>query len=369
MSASALDLALRGFGTFGAARSSDGSSELMRDLSQPHGITDHWTLRTDTLLGLQANVQLQPALEAVVQMVSRYKYDATYAPDVTWAFLGLSPSPSWTLRAGRLGTEFYMLADSRLVGYSYNTVRPPSDYYGTLPFNYFDGFDLALTRPVAGGLLKGKLFAGQSREQSPWADLQFDLNDSLLVGGYVDYFKDDWQFRIGHTGVRFSHDLPVASFYAALPEATVDELRVKDHWSHFSALGLVRDMGPAQAQLMLSKTFHGHGSFQDTWAGYLTLNYRIKSWTPFIGLSTAKSAPKDLEHPIPGYTDLYQRIFYSDQRTLFLGARWDVRENLCLKAQLDVIRGDDDSLFLYRWETTDWDGSMTVLSLSLDFVF
>ena len=144
---------------------------------------------------------------------------------------------------------------------------------------------------------------------------------------------------------------------------------MKDRWSHFSSLGLVYDKGPLQAQLMLSKTFNEHAAFQDTWAGYLVLNYRIQDWTPFIGLSAAKSTPKDLKHPIPGYTDAYQAEFYSDQRTLFLGARWDFHKDMCLKAQVDVIRGDPDSKFLYRWETPDWDGSMTVLSLSWDFVF
>lgn len=367
--ASALDFSLRGFGTLGASRSSDDSAELIRDLSQPDGLTRHWGLDTDSLLGIQANLRLRPELEAVVQTVARYKYDGSYAPEITWAFLGLDPNPTWTLRVGRLGTEFYMLADSRMVGYSYNTVRPPVDYYGTLPFNYVDGMDLAAAHPFAGGLLKAKLYAGLIREQSPWDDLQFDMGGSLLVGGYLDYIEGPWQVRLGQASVRFDKDLPVASFYQMLPAATADELRVKGHWSHFSSLGVVYDDGPLQTQLMVSKTFNEHGSFQDSWAGYLIFNYRIGDWTPFIGLSAVESKPKALKHPIPGYTDAYQSIFYSDQRTLLLGARWDFRQDMCLKAEVDVIRGDPDASFLYRWETPEWDGSMTVFGLSWDFVF
>ncbi|KAA6185837.1 hypothetical protein F2Q65_07510 [Thiohalocapsa marina] len=365
----AVDLSLHGFGTLAASRSSDGSAEPVRDLSQPSGITDAWSLTSDSLIGLQGNLRFSPTLEAVVQGISRYRYDGTYTPEITWAFVGFSPDPVWTLRAGRLGTEFYMLSDSRWVGYSFNTVRPPSDYYGTLPFNYVDGMDLAVTHPFAGGLLKGKLFGGESREQSPFGDLRFDLDGSLLLGGYVEYYLGDLQARIVHVGVRFANDLPLDAFYRTLPAATANELRVADRWSQFSSLGIVHDRGPLQTQFMLSRTHNDHGTFQDTWAGYLALNYRIGDWTPFIGLSMVKSEAKDLKHPIPGVTDLYQADFHSDHRTLLIGTRWDFRPNMALKAQVDLIRGSPDSIFLFRQETPDWDGSMNLFTLSLDVVF
>ncbi|MBK1717153.1 hypothetical protein CKO27_05730 [Thiocystis violacea] len=364
-----MDFSLGGFGTLGAARTSDGSAEIVRDLSQPHGVTERWSLDTDSVLGIQANLGFSPELQAVIQAVSRHHYDGTYEPEISWAFLGFTPTPAWTFRAGRLGTEFYMLSDSRLVGYSYTTVRPPVDYYGTLPFNYVDGLDVAAARPLAGGLLKGKLYAGLSREQSPWEDRQFNMSGSLLVGGYLDYLKGPWQVRLGHARVQFDNELPIDDFYSLLPAATANELRVKDHWSHFNSFGIVYDEGPLQTQLMLSKTFAEHATFEDTWAGYFILGYRVQDWTPFVGLSAAKSSPKDLNNPIPGYTDAYQAYFRTDQRTLFLGARWDFRENMALKAQVDIIRGSPDSTFLYRWETSEWDGSMNLFSLSLDFVF
>jgi hypothetical protein len=368
-SASGMDFSLGGFGTLGVARSSDESAEFVRDLSQPQGLTRDWSIDTDSILGIQANVGFSPELRAAVQAVARYRFDGAYEPEISWAFLGYTPTPVWTVRAGRLGTEFYMLSDSRMVGYSYLTVRPPVDFYGTLPFNSVDGLDVAAAAPFAGGLINGKLYAGLSREQSPWEDLQFNMSGSRLVGGYLDYRKGDWQIRLGHARVRFESDLPIDDFYALLPTATADELRVKDHWTSFSSLGLVYDKGPLQTQLMIGKTDNEQATFQDTWSGYFILAYRVHNWTPFIGLSAAKSTAKALDHPIPGYTDAYQANFHTDQRTLFLGARWDFHANMALKAQVDIIRGDPSSTFLYRWETADWDGSMNVFSLSWDFVF
>lgn len=360
---------LTGFGTLGAARSSDDTAGFVRDLSQPDGLQERWGLDTDSLLGIQVNLNLGRDFAAVVQAVSRYNPYGTFAPDLTWAFLRYEPSPAWTIRAGRLGTEFYMLADSRMVGYTYLTVRPPVDYYGSLPFDFIDGLDVALVRPVAGGLLKAKLFGGVSRQTSPWDDLQYSLSGTLLVGGYLDFLEGPWQVRLGHVGVRFEQDLPVDTFYRALPDETADELRVAGSWTGFTSLGLVYDASPFQTQFMLSRTTNEQATFEDTWAGYLIASYRLGDVTPFVGLSAAKSERKRLDHPIPGYTDAYQANFDSDQKTLFAGARWDFMPNLCLKAQADLIRGTPDSRFLYRRETPDWDGTMTVFSLSLDFVF
>lgn len=362
-------LELTGFGTLGLARTSDDSAQFVRDLSQSRGLQQSWRFENDSLLGIQANLDLRDDLEVVVQAVSRYTPYNTFTPALTWAFLRYDPNPSWALRAGRLGTEFYMQADSRMVGYTYLTVRPPVDFYGALPFDFIDGLDVAALQPLAGGVVKAKLFGGVSRQTSPWDDIQYSLSGTLLVGGYLDFVEGPWQLRLTQVGVRFDKDLPVEDFYRALPTETADELRVAGRWSGFTSLGAIYDAGPFQTQLMLSKTSNEHASFEDTWAGYLIASYRIGSLTPFVGVSAAKSRPKTLRHPVPGYTDAYQVNFHSDQKTVFLGGRWDFANNFCLKAQLDLIRGDPDSRFLYRWETPDWDGSMTIFTLTLDFVF
>ena len=48
-------LSLRGFGTLGVARSTNGQAEVARDLLQPRGISDNWSARSDSDFGLQAN--------------------------------------------------------------------------------------------------------------------------------------------------------------------------------------------------------------------------------------------------------------------------------------------------------------------------
>jgi len=49
------NLTLRGFGTLGVARSSSDQAEFVRDLSQPKGISNHWSGLVDTVFGVQTN--------------------------------------------------------------------------------------------------------------------------------------------------------------------------------------------------------------------------------------------------------------------------------------------------------------------------
>ena len=110
---------LRGFATLGVARSSSDQAEFVRDLSQPKGIKNgQWSGRIDSILGAQANWQATPELELVGQVVSRYRYDESRDPELMWAFAKWEPDARVSVRAGRIGADFMLLADSRLVGYS-----------------------------------------------------------------------------------------------------------------------------------------------------------------------------------------------------------------------------------------------------------
>lgn len=378
--ASRPSLSLKGFGTLGIARSDNDSVQFVRDLSQPDGLTRDWSGKVDSLLGLQANLKLSEQVEGVVQVVSRYRYNGTYTPEVTWAFLRYDVSPVLSLRAGRLGTEFYMLADSRVVGYANLTVRPPPDYYGSLVFSYIDGLDVSATTPAAGGLLRGKLFAGSSPEKTPLVkNLPWNLDGSLLVGGHVDYLQGPWQFRLGHAQIRMENELPmnvlvekdygIGNFLSYVPE-----LSVMGKWSRFSSLGVVYDDGPLQLQLMLNQIRHENAFYEDSKAGYVIAAYRLGRVTPYLGYSQVKSSAKTLASPPPAPLEFLAASLmaqtHSDQHTLFLGGRWDLQPNLALKAQVDLIRGTPSSLFSFRDDNAHlWDGNMTVFSLALDFVF
>jgi len=376
------DISLHGFGTLGITRSNNDNAQFIRDLTQPQGAGAQWTAKVDSVLGVQANVRFSPRTEAVLQAVTRYHGNESYQPELTWAFLKHDFSPDFSLRGGRLGTEFYMLGDSRLVGYSNLSVRPPPDFYGTLVFSYIDGVDVSATLPVASGLLKSKLFAGQSPEKTTFApDLLWNLQGSTLVGGYVDYLSGPWQVRLSHAQVRFELESPLDAAVQAgsnplsgVPYLSlVPEMAMANRLSHFSSIGLVYDQGPLNVQFMLNQIRHDSPAYADSRAGYLMAAYRLGALTPYLGVSRSLSILEALPTSASALVDAVTKVLaarrYTDQHTYTMGGRWDVQKSLALKAQVDWIRGQPSSVFLFKNRQAGWDGNMTVVSLALDFVF
>lgn len=373
-----------GFGTLGLTRTDNDNAEFVRDLSQPSGAGKSWTAKIDSLLGIQANIDFSPNTEAVVQVVSRFHADGSHDPELTWAFLRHDFSPDFSLRAGRLGTEFYMLGDSRLVGYSNLALRPPPDFYGSLVFSYIDGLDVSTTLPVAGGLLRGKLFGGLSPEDTPYGPgTTWNQHGSLLVGGYLDFLDGAWQVRLSHAQVRFNHEAPTDEFLRLLGDplsgtpylSLIPDMAIADHWARFSSLGVVYDQGPLNIQFMLNQIKQDSPAYSDSKAGYVQVAYRFRSVTPYLGISRSLTSREPLPNsiiPVPGLDSITESLVsqsYLDQHTYTLGGRWDVHKNMALKAQVDWVRGTPASLFLFKNPQPGWDGDMTVFSLALDFVF
>lgn len=369
---------LRGFGTLGMARSSSEQADFVRDLSQPDGSRGEWTGKVDSLLGLQASYRFSGDLEGVAQVATRYRYDKSFRPEVGWAFLKYDLSPNLSLRAGRLGAEFYMLADSRLIGYSYLPVRPPTDYFSPVRLYYFNGGDALLSVPVALGQVKLKAFYGVASEKITAFDRVWDFTGTTMLGGYADYVQGAWQWRLSYAQTRFRNGFPVDELLAGLRQAgasaAADELAVAGRQARFYSVGVVYDKGPLQAQLMLNRAKQESAALESSSAGYGLLAYRFSPLTPYLGFSRARSSARDLT---TGLSDAalnagvanVMRQSHVDQSTLFLGARWDVQPNLAFKVQWDRVRGVPGSVAYQQGETPAWNGRTNVLSLTLDFIF
>lgn len=369
---------LQGFGTLGAVRTTTDDVEFVRDLSQKRGAGDSWSAKTDSVLGVQADWRVAPQWQAAVQVMSRYEEHASFRPQVSWAFVKYEPTPNLSLRAGRLGTEFFMMADSRWVGYSFLTVRPPGDYFWYLPFYSIHGGDAALSLPVGEGIVRGKVFYGLSRGSIPLGDEQWNIKDSPMAGAYLEYQSGPWQVRGSYANIRFEHDLPLAPVMArkarTLTAAARDYLHAKGTRTHYYSVGVVYDRGPLQAQLMLNHIEQGSNALESSDGGYLLFGYRVGNLTPFVGFSRVISHDGGRPSLGDAASDQVARYVIEDshaeQSTVFAGVRWDLARNVALKAQWDGIRGKSSSLFPYRKDDrANWDGRTDVFSLSLDFVF
>lgn len=382
-------LTLRGFGTLGVARSDQERAEYVRDLSQPSGLTRRWTAKVDSVLGIQANLRFSPEREGVVQLISRSRYDGSFRPEVSWAFLRQEITPDVELRLGRLGTEFYLHADSRWVGYAHTTVRPPPDFYGPLVFYHFDGIDASASAGLDGGsVLRGKLYYGRSPETTPfYPPITWRVAGSKIMGGHLDLQRGPWHWRLAHARIEFGpHEIPLnaladailaqRSLSALTPIDLIGlapELSTVGKTSRFDSLGFVYDEGPLRIQGMLGNIRHQSAAYAHSRAAFVVASYRLGSLTPYLGFSRAKSTERKLNSPLlPPIEALAQAVLeipQVDQRTLTIGGRWDFQEHWALKLQYDRLVGAPTSRFLFRGADVQWSGRMQVVSLALDFAF
>lgn len=388
---------LQGFGTLGLTRTSSNDVAFVRDLSQPKGAGTDWSSKVDSVLGVQANWMIAPEWSAVVQAMSRYRYDGSFVPQLTWAYLRYDPTPAVSLRAGRLGMEFLMLADSRWVGYSVLPVRPPGDYFWYLPFYEILGGDATFSQSLGEGMLKSKVFYGSAQDKLPLAGTQWNVDGSPMLGGYLEYQHGPWVIRGSYANIRFSRDLPlaqmanvagaqmlnaagspVAAAGSDMPVSPTDAffplsasdaafLSTQHKRTHYYSLGLIYDEGPWLAQLMWNHVKQQNDAMESSNGGYVLLGHRFGAVTPFIGHSRVHSSPGAQSPSLLVATMVADS--HSDQQTNFVGGRWDVARNVALKAQWDAIRSGPGSIYPYRQETDRWSGKLDVFSLTLDFIF
>jgi hypothetical protein len=372
---------IQGFGTLGAARSSNGDVHVLRSIRHPEGIGAHWSARQDSMAGLQAQYRFSERIGATLQAVSYYGDDGDFKPNITAAFLKFDPDPRFSIRVGRVLLDMLMLADTRMVGYSYIPIRPTSEAYN-VPLNYVDGINLRWRVPLGDGVLSLDTTAGFARENLPG----YKISGSKDIKGAIEYQTGDWQFKYFYNKAWLAHendDLTLLRQGLAMtpaPSRVADKLIIKDSTGIYQSLGAGYDDGAWQAQLVFDSMRYENATLTNGRAFHAFLGRRMGDLTPYVSYSRTKLDPKSLTTGLPD-TPWFQPInaalayamraagTHMDSKTYTVGTRWDFRPNMALKAQVDFVRGGKPYSALVVDTDPDWDGKTTIVSVSLDFVF
>ncbi len=314
-----------------------------------------------------------------MQGVSHYRDDGSFRPNLTRAFLRFDIDPGFSLFLGRVGMEMLMRADTRMVGYSYLPIRPAIEFYGVVPINYIDGVDARLSWPVGNGILRVDGSFGIARETLP----KYNFSGASVAKGSLGYDIGAWQFRYIYVQAKLPNEnealTPLRDTLTLVgARGVADRLAIKDKVSAYHSLGAAYDDGDWQAQAAVNSIRHEPMTFQNSYAFNALVGRRFGSVTPYVGYAQIKSNAKTLASGLPNNpffaqinSGLAQALTssHADSRTVSLGARWDFRRNMDLKAQVDFLRTSKDSKLLLNNVDSDWNGRATVFSLSLDFIF
>jgi hypothetical protein len=376
----------RGFGTLGATTHNAVGVEFRRNVGQGRGAeAGEIDLGVDSIAGLQADIELGPQIDVVVQGLGRLYADGKWNPTLSQGFLRYSPDDSLVLRAGRVGYDIYLLAESRQVGFSYLTVRPSPEFYGQIADDQIDGLDVSYTRRLGPGLMRARLFGGRGTGDMAFEDRSHRAARGRIHGGTLDYIHRGWTGRVAL--VRFEYEpgaeipllagaLRATGFPGAL--AIADDIDADSYQSLGTQVGVAYDEGPMLVQLMYG------AANSDSIVGpefdklYALFGYRIRKWTPFVAYASSadRNPPRETGLPdLPMLAPLNAAVVdiqdrgRSTQRTASLGVRFDLSSRIDFKLQLDRTHVRDSALnFDYRLDSgSPYD--MTVIAATMDFVF
>jgi hypothetical protein len=377
---------VRGFGTLGATTHDTDGVEFRRNTGQAHGVeSGEIDFGTDSIAGVQFDARLSSKFDVVLQAVSRQRPDGGWAPQLTQGFVRWSPDDSFVVRAGRVGYDIYLLAESRQVGYSYLAVRPSPEFYGQITDDEIDGADLSYTRRAGPGLVRARVFGGGGSGELVLRDGPRTDTTGNVYGATLDYIWRGWTGRIAY--VQFNYDagsevplligaLRATQFPDAL--AVADDLDKSVYQSNGMQIGVAYDDGPMLAQAMYGKATSDSLAGPDFDKFYGLFGYHFDRFTPFVAFASSRDHDPVRDAglpPIPQLAPLNaavvatQEATRSTQHTTSLGVRYDFAPHFDLKLQVDRVHVTDSSIIFDRRPNAGTPYDLTVISAAVDFVF
>jgi hypothetical protein len=389
---------LKGFGTAGLVYNGDREADFAAESTLAAtgvGRTNPLTYAVDTKAGIQLDWQVTDRFSLTAQTLAKQFPDRSWNPQLEWGYLKFKVTPNLDLRAGRIRPPIYLLSDYLDVNYANPWVRPPVEFYSVTPIRRMEGGDL-LWRPQTGAITwLVQPYVGRSQTAARGGEIGLDQ----ILGLNVSASLGDFTLRTGYIHTRMTvtsnfMDLAFGAFaqLCNLGDQTAcksrGELNHKDREASFGSLGLTWDNG----DYFISGEWGRRDtdtSIADLMSWYLTGGARFGRWTPYLIYSEMVSdSPLDHERGSPMTNFITTGLLRgnpTDQRTLSLGVRYDLMDNLAIKAQWDhtmtecitspdpwagQATGTCGGWFILATEAfTRKAQAIDLLSLSVDFVF
>lgn len=387
-----------GFASLGLVSNDNPDLIFRREITQGEGSHDgsiEW--RNDSLLGLQWQTQWSYQWETTAQFIVKDRINNNFEESIEWAFVRYRPLDGFDIRAGRLGTDIFMLSDYRQVGYALPWVRPPHDTYGLLSFYHFDGIDVNKRFNIKDSTLNIKTFYGKSDQEYP---INTGANDNYRLifeggGTSITWELNEWKLRYSYADVEVQNNnanlladaLNNVSFL--WPEASEIGERFNTKGKHFKyhQLGMVYDNNSwwlqseitflnSEAPVIFS-TRHFYvsvGRRINTFTLYATHGY-LRTQQDLTHISAPIGYPPEIGQQLNGLASLAEQALNSarsNQKSFGVGVRWDFANKMALKLQADKFTIDKYGDALWVKSSTNYvpkNQTANVISFSWDVLF
>ena len=400
-------LRLNGFGTVGVVHvQAPQGWGFRRSHDQPR-VDEALRADVDSRLGVQANYELTPQLEAVGQLLLARQLQPQ---PLQLAFLAWRPEPGLTVRLGRTNNGIYQYSDSRNIGFSYPWARPNNETNASLPLYTLDGIDATWQWQQAESFWSLHTYLGRSRSTLPSATggrVTYDVQ--RLAGATLKHTRGGLELRgtlaVARAQIQTDErtlqavatldqlgrlpglaNTPTGADLRDLHDTAVEALK-KGNVTYLSLGAIYDDGGPWVAAMEAIGSTSGR-SYGDVRLGFASLGHRFGAVTPFVAVGTGRFTGRfasradwgpdlmsALGPQMAGMTMLLMSQMdrnlkgaTMDQHSLSLGLRWDLHPRAALKLQ-------HDRYWVARRGSLTWTDAEPraarpgVTSLSVDFVF
>ncbi|MBL4868278.1 MAG: hypothetical protein JKY67_18080 [Pseudomonadales bacterium] len=257
-------------------------------------------------------------------------------------FVSHQLSNNLTLRAGRLRLPFFLFSETLLITQTYNWVRPPSESYG-LPagLHRFNGLSTVFRQSFDNSFVEVEIYGGQAKDELSTLGLTTLFNTKSMYGGRLRYITDDLTLNVSAADITTVVDIPALNYGVTTGSLLfpVGFQFLQERWGVTSEYGNL-DI----TNLGVTSGYH------------LSLHYIVSAWTSFI---TFGGSVIDSDSAAEEYTG----------DSLTIGCRYDISESMSMKAQ--VLNGEllDGTAILSVGTTPGFDEEVTVISMTLDFIY
>lgn len=376
---------ITGFGTLGYAET-DKYNDLVlkRNITQKSQTIEDNPWLIDSRIGLQARKELSPGWDAVGQLVAQEKVDNSLENAIEMAFVRYQSAEHFSFRLGRMVLDTFQLSDYRNVGYSYHWVRPPTEFYGWIPFSNYDGLKTVYEVGDFDSLWRFEAFLGKSKStvNIGYKDDDTSMNyvkSAPVFGGGVTWEKDDLTLRAYISRYRFVEntnalkallgyvDDPTLAFLWPEAKDIANDYAIENAKVTYGAVGFLWAPGSWHTQGEVSFVNASNFGTYDGERAYLQLGYRFGDFLPHITYSRswdnrefpyeppAVTGDVNIDAVLQGlYGTLRDNLSSGtvDQYTVSLGVRWDFDTQKALKLQCDQTTLHTNSLGIFPTQNT-----------------
>ncbi|GAC1375315.1 MAG: hypothetical protein NVS3B3_11750 [Aquirhabdus sp.] len=349
------DIQLHGYATAGLNMLSNNQDnsypdpKLTRAPIMQSGVSSEY----DSVVGLQLKYRLDDQISFTTQMyvAAEDTPKTSYVPRVNWAYLDYKFNDEWTLRTGRFAFSTYLWSENVRVGAAYPWAHLSPEIYGQLGGLYsVNGVALLYKRPLGDWLLRVQPSFDEENLNGyavkNFKQLAVSLSNEDLTlhagSGFADVALDPFlratltknidRVLVGRYGYTPSQ---IDQYNASLQSS----VRLNKRRAQFSDTGFIYDNGRwFAAGEMAALRFSGF--VRDYNSGYASVGYHYGKWLPYVLYSRYKEINLDEldEIPAPGNA-IFRKLVNLDERTISVGTRYQLKDNVCLKFQADQVSG------------------------------